>query len=107
MNYDFACLWVVNCETRKLKDSQASQYIAFFSSCKTCETRETRTDIFARSESYLAQNSREKYGETRLAVNPSHESTDFICIQYHKEISCTIAVIPQYTYLYGNVAALL
>ncbi len=67
----FACLWVVNCETRKLRDSQASQYIAFFPSHKTRETRKTRTDIFARSESYFPQNSREKNCETRRAVNPS------------------------------------
>jgi hypothetical protein len=59
------------CESRKLRDSQASQYIAFFPSRKTRETHETRTDIFARSEPHFPQNSREKNCETRLAVNPT------------------------------------
>jgi hypothetical protein len=64
------------CESCKLRDSQitrlaSSQYIAFFPSYKTRETHETRTDIFARSESHFPQNSREKNCETRLAVNPS------------------------------------
>jgi hypothetical protein len=48
------------CESRKLRDSQATQYIAFFPSCETRETRETRIDIFARSESQIPQYSREK-----------------------------------------------
>jgi hypothetical protein len=67
------------CESRKLQDSQASQYIAFFPSCETHETRETRetrTDIFARSESHIPQNSRENNFETRLAVNPRHHATE-------------------------------
>ncbi len=62
-------------ETHKLRDSQASQYIAFFPSC---ETRKTRTDIFARRESHFShfpQNSREKNCETRFAVNLSYSST--------------------------------
>jgi hypothetical protein len=46
------------CESRKLQDSQitrlaSSQYIAFFPSHETRETHETRTDIFARSESHV------------------------------------------------------
>jgi hypothetical protein len=47
VNYDFPCLRVsqlarlANCETRKLWNSQASQYIAFFPSCETCEICET------------------------------------------------------------------
>jgi hypothetical protein len=48
------------CESHKLRDSQASQYIAIFPS------RETRTDISARSKSHFSQ----KNCETRLAVNP-------------------------------------
>jgi hypothetical protein len=59
------------CESRKLRDLQASPYIAFFPSLKTRETHETCTDIFARSESHFPQNSCEKNCETRLAVNPS------------------------------------
>ncbi len=54
-----------------MRDSQATQYIAFFPSCETRETRETRTDIFARIESHFPQNSREKNCKTRLAVNPT------------------------------------
>ncbi len=50
--------------------SQAWQYIAFFPSCETHETHETRTDIFVRSEAHFVQNSREKNCETRLSVNP-------------------------------------
>jgi hypothetical protein len=61
MNYDFACLQV----------SQIAQYIAFFPSR---ETHETRTNIFTRSNSHFPQNSREKNCETRLAVNPTHKS---------------------------------
>ncbi len=52
------------CETHKLRESQAWQYIAFFPSCETRETRETCTDIFARSESHFPQNSRKKNCET-------------------------------------------
>ncbi len=63
-----------NCKTRKLRDLQAWQYIAFFSSRKTREIRETRTDIFARSKSHFPQNSREKNCETRLAVSPMYRS---------------------------------
>ncbi len=37
------------CETHKLRNSQAWQYIAFSLSCETRETCETRTDIFARA----------------------------------------------------------
>jgi hypothetical protein len=58
MNYDFACLRVL----------QIAQYFTFFPSR---ETRETRTDIFARSES---QNSGKKNCKTRLAVNPTHNT---------------------------------
>ncbi len=64
----------LKCETHKLRDSQAWQYIALFPFCETRETRETRTDIFARSESHFPQNSREKNCETRLAVNPTCET---------------------------------
>ncbi len=49
-----------------MRDSQVSQYIAFFSSCKT---RETHNDILARSESHFPQNSCGKNCKTRLAVN--------------------------------------
>jgi hypothetical protein len=61
MNYDFACLRV----------SQIAQYITFFPSH---ETRETRTDIFVGSESHFPQNSGEKNGETRLSVIPTHNT---------------------------------
>jgi hypothetical protein len=44
--------------------------IAFSPPLETLETRETRNDIFARSESHFPQNSSEKNCETRLAVNP-------------------------------------
>jgi hypothetical protein len=68
------------CETHKLPDSQAWRYIAFFPSWETRETRETHTDIFARSESHFLQNSREKYCETRLAVNPNcNKAVDGTC----------------------------
>jgi hypothetical protein len=46
--------------------SQIAQYITFFPSH---ETRETRTDILVRSESHFPQNSGEK---TRLSVIPTH-----------------------------------
>jgi hypothetical protein len=59
------------CKSRKLRDSQASQYIAFFPSGETCENLETRTDIFVRSVSHFPQNSRKKNCEMRLAVNPT------------------------------------
>jgi hypothetical protein len=59
------------CESSNLQDPQSSQYIAFFPSRETPQTRETRTDIFARSESHFPQNSHEENCETRLAVNPS------------------------------------
>jgi hypothetical protein len=59
------------CESCKLRDSQASQYIAVFPSRETRQTLETRTDIFVRSESHFPQSSREKNCETRLAVNPT------------------------------------
>jgi hypothetical protein len=63
------------CKSQKLQDSQiarpqASQYIAFFPSRKTCETHETCTGIFARSEFHFPTNFGEKNCETRLAVNP-------------------------------------
>ncbi len=61
MNYDFACLRV----------SQIAQYITFFLSR---ETHETRTDIFTRSESHFPQNFREKNCETILAVYPTHNT---------------------------------
>ncbi len=72
MNYDFPCLRVsqfarlANCETHKLHNTSHFSFLA------RLITRETLTDIFARSESHLPQNSREKNCETKLAVNPTH-----------------------------------
>ncbi len=74
MNYDFARLRVsqlVRLAIVRLAIGRLASfpilYIAFFPSR---ETRETHTDIFARSESHFPQNSREKNCETRLAINP-------------------------------------
>jgi hypothetical protein len=65
-----------SCYDLQMRDSQIPRLASltiytFFPSCETHETRETCTDIFARSESHFLQNSREKNCETRLAVNPN------------------------------------
>ncbi len=65
------------CGPINMRDSQIARLTSLtkyriFTSCETCETHETCTDIFARRESHFLQNSREKNCETRLAVNPSY-----------------------------------